>query len=76
MNDISKLKMLWFFVISSKHEIVKKLVQTFLFDEDKDIFYTQKKRYRKPGWLWTDLDYFYKYLHNDEIKSRFHIGIS
>ena len=32
-------------------------------------------RYRKPGWLWTDLHYFHKYLHNDELNSRFHIGI-
>ena len=32
--------------------------------------------YRKPGWLWTDFHYFHKYLHNDELNSRFHMGIS
>ena len=31
---------------------------------------------RKPGWLWTDLHYFHKYLHNDELNLRFHMGIS
>ena len=31
--------------------------------------------YRKPGWLWTDLHFFHKYLHNDELNSRFHMGI-
>ena len=33
-------------------------------------------QYRKPGWLWTDLHYFHKYLHNDELNSRFDMGIS
>ena len=32
--------------------------------------------HRKPGWLWTDFHYFHKYLHNDELNSRFHMGIS
>ena len=35
-----------------------------------------KFQYRKPGWLWTDLHYFHEYLHNDELNSRFHMGIS
>ena len=35
-----------------------------------------KMYYRKLGWLWTDLHYFQKYLYNDELNSRFHMGIS
>ena len=32
--------------------------------------------YRKLGWLWTDFHYFHKYLHNNELNSRFYMGIS
>ena len=39
-------------------------------------FIWKQQTYRKPGWLWTDLHYFHKYLHNDELNSRFHMGIS
>ena len=28
------------------------------------------------GWLWTDFHYFHKYLHNDELNSKFHNRIS
>ena len=37
--------------------------------------YNEVSLYRKSGLLWTDLHYFDKYLDNDDLNSRFHMGI-
>ena len=33
-------------------------------------------QFRKSGQLWTDFHYILKYLHNNEVNSRFYMGIS
>ena len=38
--------------------------------------HSQLLMYRKLKWLWTYFHYFHKYLHNDELNSRFQIEIS